>query len=138
MWVNEKTLGTFFLHTDIRYEMWKEGKEAPGIITNEFLEANGYPTLTKIIPDFDPLRQDVRPLTPIKNADGKWELPHEVFELDPALVANNLNIKEVQRVADIKGRLQALDIKSVRALREGDQARIDALEAEAAALRAQL
>ncbi len=34
--------------------------------------------------------------------------------------------------------LAAIDAKSIRALREGDTARIAALEAEAAALRAQL
>ena len=38
----------------------------------------------------------------------------------------------------ILAQLAAIDARSIRALREGDAARIAALEAEAAALRAQL
>lgn len=40
--------------------------------------------------------------------------------------------------ANIIAQLDRIDAKSIRALREGDQVRIDALEAEAAALRLQL
>jgi len=40
--------------------------------------------------------------------------------------------------ADIIRQLEAIDRRSIRALREGGQVRIDALEAEAAALRTQL
>jgi hypothetical protein len=40
--------------------------------------------------------------------------------------------------ANIRAQLSVVDIKSIRALREGDQVRIDDLEAQAATLRAQL
>lgn len=44
----------------------------------------------------------------------------------------------VDRAAEIKSELSAIDLKSIRALREGDTARITALEAEAQALRDEL
>lgn len=42
------------------------------------------------------------------------------------------------RIAAIHAELEALDRKSIRALREGDAARIDDLEAQAEALRVEL
>lgn len=39
---------------------------------------------------------------------------------------------------EIQARLNAIDAKSIRALREGDAARVADLEAQAAALRSQL
>lgn len=43
-----------------------------------------------------------------------------------------------KRTADIKAKLQAIDSKSIRPIREGDAVRVAALEAQAAALREEL
>lgn len=44
----------------------------------------------------------------------------------------------VDRTAEIKAELQAIDAKSIRPIRDGDAARIAGLEAQAAALREEL
>lgn len=137
MWINVNTGGTFALHADIRYECWKSGIELPGILTNEVLEPYGYMPFTQVKPEYDPVTQGISAQPPISN-DGVWEQHFEVFELDPATVANNQEIVEVQRIASVKGQLAALDIKSVRAMREGNHAMLRELELEAIELRAMI
>lgn len=61
--------------------------------------------------------------------------PEEQAELDERRAGN---ISPAERNIQIMLKLEALDKKSIRALREGDQSRIDALEMEAASLRLQL
>ena len=40
MWINEQTLGTFILHTDIRYECYKDNKLMPAILDDAILAVN--------------------------------------------------------------------------------------------------
>lgn len=47
-------------------------------------------------------------------------------------------VPTIDRAAEIKAELAAIDMKSIRALREGDTARISALESQAQALRDEL
>lgn len=117
MWINEQTLGEFVLHADIRYELWKAGKEAPGVLTDEYLAANGYPVLTPVQPPYDPMVERLAPRTGSKNGD-KWEKHFDVIPLDAATIANNQNIKAVQEQSVVLAQLQQIDIKSIRALRE--------------------
>ena len=88
MWINEKTLGEFTLHADIRYELWKEGKEAPAMLTDSYLEGVGYQPITKIYPTYDPIIQYLVP-QPSVLVDGVWTKNFNVQALDPAIVANN-------------------------------------------------
>ena len=64
----------------------------------------------------------------IKTFDGNGNLISEETVEIPAVIHN----------ARIKAQLAELDSKSIRALREGNLVRIDELEDQAAALRAQL
>ena len=64
----------------------------------------------------------------IDNGDGTFSEP-VIEQLAPTIEEQN---------DDIMAQLDAIDRKSIRPLREGDQIRIDALEAEAATLRSQL
>lgn len=88
MWINEQTQGTCILHADIRHELWKAKIEAPGVLTDEYLASVGYPTITKVIPAYNPITQGVTSGAPVQ-VDGQWTLPHTVVALDPAIVANN-------------------------------------------------
>lgn len=88
MWINEKTLGEFTLHADIRYELWKEGKEAPGMLTDAYLASVGYQPITKVYPTYDPIIQYLVP-QPSVLVDGVWTKNFNVQALDPAIVANN-------------------------------------------------
>lgn len=62
----------------------------------------------------------------------------EIAEDSPEAVAWKSSQNVASTNAPIQAQLDALDAKSIRALREGDAARVAALEAQAAALRAQL
>lgn len=152
MWINEKTLGIFILHSDIRYELWKEGKEAPAILEDAWLAANGYPTLTPVKPTFDPITHKAVPLSPEKSSQGEWILPHVLEALDPIIVANNQQAQAIHARSIIEWRLKDIDMRAVRAMRDiqlgnGDivtpnrktprQILAD-LETEATTLRAQL
>lgn len=88
MWINTITLGEFVLHADIRHELWKEGKEAPGVLTDEYLASVGYQVLTLVQPAFDPITQYLAPRTGAL-INGEWEKHFDVIPLDPASVANN-------------------------------------------------
>lgn len=138
MYINEKTLGLFTLHSDIRYECWKENIEIPGVLTDPFLESIGYHLVTEIIPDYDRIEQGIRPLTPIKNSNGVWELAYEVYTLDPAIAANNREYAEISNAQNLKQAILALDIKALRYLREGDTVKLAEVDAKAAELLAQI
>ena len=89
MWINEQTKGTFVLHTDIRYELWKSGQEAPGVLTDEYLATVGYQPITKVPAPYNPITEELISQPPTKNASGQWEIMQVPTPLDPAIVANN-------------------------------------------------
>ena len=62
--------------------------------------------------------------------------PEEEAEFEASRVPKPPTKEEVN--APILAQLSAIDLKSIRALREGDDARVSSLESEAATLRAQL
>jgi hypothetical protein len=96
----------------------------------EFVSATAQPT-------FDSNTRFAREIAPIKT-DGKWLQQWEVVDLDAeTIAAKQAQANEINNNA-IKIQLAAIDARSIRALREGDQTRIAALEAEAATLRSQL
>lgn len=67
--------------------------------------------------------------------------PEEEAEWDARIERNAKAQKDAavaQKRADILAALTAIDIKSIRALREGNQTRIDGLEAQAQTLRDEL
>jgi hypothetical protein len=138
MYINEKTKGTFDLHSDIRYEQWKEGNELPGVLTDEFLASIGYHAVTQVIPTHDWMTHGTSPNAPIKNEAGVWECSHNVIPLDPTIVLNNRNYVEVVRVDKINAKIREIDIRTIRYFREGDTVKLAALDAEIAALEAQL
>lgn len=137
MWINEQTQGVFVLHTDIRYELWKSGQEAPAVLTDEYLASVGYAVVTQVPVPFDWITQKLVAQPPIKGDTG-WTQGFDVVALDPAIIANNQNIIEAQRVSGIKAQLAAGDASVIRAILEGDTVRIDAWKVKAAELRAQL
>jgi len=89
MWINVQTKGTFVLHTDIRYELWKSGQEAPGVLTDEYLATVGYQPITKVPAPYNPVTEELISQPPTQNADGQWEIVQVPAPLDPAIVANN-------------------------------------------------
>ena len=89
MYINELTQGIFVLHTDIRYELWKEGKEVPAILTDEYLASIGYPEIYRVAVPFNIITEKLVDLPPVKNANGQWEIPTTVETLDPGTICNN-------------------------------------------------
>lgn len=63
--------------------------------------------------------------------EAGWLVVDGVFTAPPVIAPTRTR-------ADVLADLQAIDLKSIRALREGFQPRIDELEAQAVALRAEL
>ena len=92
MWINEQTKAVFILHTDIRYELWKSGQEAPGVLTDEYLATVGYQPVTKVQTPYNPVTQELVAQLPTQNAEGKWEILQTKAPLDPAIVANNCHM----------------------------------------------
>jgi hypothetical protein len=70
--------------------------------------------------------------------NGQWQYKWDVGALDAATAAANQAQKVIQANQAIKAQLDDLDLKSIRALREGDLTRIKALEDQAGVLRAQI
>jgi len=142
MWINEQTQGIFILHTDIRYECWKDGKELPGVLDDVILAANGYAVVTEVKPTFDPITQELVRQAPIKGEDGAWTLEYIAIELDPAIITNNRNVAEMQRLYDLERQLALLDMKKIKALTDaillGDTTKLIALEEEAKIIRAEI
>jgi hypothetical protein len=89
-------------------------------------------------PSFDPITQAVRPGTPVLTDKGHWEQTWEVVDLDAEAIAANKAAQAAARKTAILAELASIDTKSIRALREGHRARIDALEEQAQALRTEL
>jgi hypothetical protein len=137
MWINEQTQGVFNLHTDIRYECWKEGKQLPGILTDEILAENGYALVTQVPVPFDWITEKLVARPPVKSNTG-WTQTFDVIPLDAATIANNQNIVEVQRVEGIKAQLAKGNAEIIEAMLEGNQELIDAWKLKAAQLKAQL
>jgi hypothetical protein len=142
MWINEQTQGIFVLHTDIRYECWKDGKELPGVLDDAILAANGYAVVTEVKPTFDPITQELVRQAPIKGEDGAWTLGYIAIELDPAIITNNRNVAEAQRLYDLERQLAFLDMKKIKALTDaillGDTTKLIALEEEAKIIRTEI
>ena len=137
MWINEQTLGTFVLHTDIRYECWKKGIELPAILTDEVLAENGYAVVNRIYADFDEITQKLQPKTPVKTDSG-WVVEYEAVGLDPAIIENNRAYEEVKRKLKIIDQLNAGDVKVIRYILDNDTAKIEEWKLKAAELRSQL
>lgn len=137
MWINEQTQGVFKLHSDIRYECWKDGKELPGILTDEILADNGYAVINQIVPSFDWITQKLVEQAPVKGDNG-WTQSFNVVELDSTTIANNQNIVEVQRVSMINAQIAAGDLAIVSAILENNISDIDAWKTKRAELKAQL
>ena len=107
MWINTTTLGEFVLHSDIRYELWKENQEAPAVLTDEYLASVGYAVLTPVYPTFDPITQRLAPRTGALE-NGVWVKHFDVIPLGPEQVDINQQI-EAERVAQIiPNKIQAL------------------------------
>jgi len=138
MYINENTHGTFALHSDIRYECWKENKELPGILTDEVLAANGYHLVTQIPIDYDRITQKLVPLAIIKNESGTWEQRYRVDELDEITIANNRNQNKVERISNINGIILDGNINIISAVLENDTTAIDAWKAKVVELQSQI
>lgn len=138
MYINENTRGTFILHTDIRYECWKENKELPGILTDEVLAANGYYPVVDIPTEHDRITQKLVPLEVIKNESGVWEQRYRVDTLDDAIIANNRNIANIQRIEEIKNTINLGNLEIINAMLENDTAAIEAWKIKVAQLRSLL
>jgi len=94
MWVNPITKQVFKLHSDIRFELYEQGKQLPAILNDEILAANGYPKLTQIIPAYDPITHGVFAHEPELNAEGQWIEQWEVVMLPPEAIAANRAMAE--------------------------------------------
>jgi hypothetical protein len=137
MWINEQTLGTFVLHTDIRYECWKQKIELPAILTDEVLAQNGYAVVNQIYADFDEITQKLQPKAPVKTDSG-WVVEYEAIGLDPTIIENNRAYAEVKRKLQIIDQLNAGDIKVIRYILDNNTAKIEEWKLKAAELRSQL
>ena len=89
-------------------------------------------------PTFDPITQTVREIAPVLTDKGHWEQQWEVVDLDAETLAANQAATNAARKQAILAELQTIDLKSIRALREGYQPKIDELDAQAVALRTEL
>jgi hypothetical protein len=89
-------------------------------------------------PAYDPITQAVRETTPVLTDKGHWEQQWEVIDLDAETVAANQAQVNAARKQAVLSELASIDLKSIRALREGYQPKIDELEAQAQNLRAEL
>ena len=138
MYINENTLGTFILHSDIRYECWKEGKELPGVLTDEFLAEIGYHLVAKKPTEFNPITQQLVSLEITKNEDGVWEQRYRVDELDAATIANNQNIAKVEKVSAIETTINNGNMKIISSILENDTAAIEAWKIKVIELKTQI
>jgi hypothetical protein len=104
-----------------------------------FVPPDGYVVLFAAPqPACDPITQVVRQGTPVLTDKGHWEQTWEVVDLDANTIAANKAAQAAARKTAILAELASIDTKSIRALREGHRARIDALEEQAQALRTEL
>jgi hypothetical protein len=104
-----------------------------------FVAPEGYAVLFAAPqPSFDPITQAVRQGDPVLTDKGHWEQTWTVVDLDADAIAANKAAQAAARKTAILAELASIDTKSIRALREGHRARIDALEEQAQALRQEL
>ena len=104
-----------------------------------FVPPEGYEVLfASPQPTHAPITQAVRETTPVLTDKGHWEQTWEVVDLDAEAVAANQAQANAARKQAILAELASIDLKSIRALREGYQPKIDELDAQAAALRAEM
>lgn len=95
-------------------------------------------------PAHDPLTQYARELPPILTAKGHWEQQWEILELDAETIAAKQAETATEAKLKVRDDLLALDLKSIRALREYVATQVDAPkfvkdhEAMAIELRSQL
>jgi hypothetical protein len=105
----------------------------------QFTPPDGYAVLFAAPqPSFDPITQSVRQGKPVLTDKGHWEQTWEVVDLDAEAIAANKAAQAAARKTAILAELETIDLKSIRALRENYQPRIDELEAQAKALRTEL
>lgn len=138
MWINEQTKGVFVLHTDIRYECWKDGKELPGVLDDATLAANGYAIVTQVEPTYDPVTQGLVAQAPIKSEDGAWTIGYNVFALDPAIIENNKAVIENNRVRSIEEKIRRGNQDIISAIIQNDTLKIDDWKIKLAELQAKL
>ena len=81
--------------------------------------------------------QSVHQAAPVQDALGNWVTGWAVTDWTEEQIATHEGAKAAGINVMILNQLVAIDAKSIRALREGDTARIAALEAEAVVLRGQ-
>jgi len=137
MWINEKTLGIFTLHTDVRYECWKDGKELPAILDDAILSGLGYSLVTPVATQHDPMTQSLQARSPRKT-DAGWIQEFDVVELDPAIIANKKNIVKVQAIGALQGRINWGNTQAMSAVLLNETAQVEAWKVELADLQAQL
>ena len=89
-------------------------------------------------PAHDPITQSVREIAPVIAATGNYEQRWQIVALDAATIAANQARVVEQNNTRLKAEIAVLDLKRVRPLAEGDAAFLSVLNAQVAALRAQL
>ena len=137
MWINEKTLGVFILHSDIRYECWKEGITLPGVLDDEILSQNGYALLTQNKPSFDSVTHKLTPRSPVKTDNG-WFQDFDVVELDPTTVLNNRNQKAVELLNSLEGKIHYGNIKAIQYLIDNDTDKLNEWKAQVIEIKNQI
>ena len=134
MYINEATLGTFILHADIRYELWKNGEEAPGVLTPEYLDSKGYKLVTVVPQEYNRVTEKLVAQPPAKNANGQWEIQQIVVPEEPAMVANHCTGYAITKMTpEITAILQPMDYYD-RVVAEVEKRRIEQLWASASGL----
>ena len=137
MYFKPATQTAFTSHSEIRTA--HPDVSFPLVMTDDTLEAHGIHAVTTAPqPAHDPITQAVRETAPVLTDKGHWEQQWEVVALDAdAIAANQATVRAARKTA-ILAELATIDLKSIRALREGYQPKIDELDAQAAALRAEM
>lgn len=128
MWINVTTGAVCKLHSDIRKD--KPETSFPAVITDEVIAEAGYEPITPTAADFDAATHEAIETSPAK-VGGAWVQQWEIVELSD----EKRSAKVAELNAPIYAAMEALDAKSIRPLREGDQIRIAAIEAQIADLR---
>jgi len=128
MWINVTTGAVCKLHSDIRKD--KPDTSFPAVITDEVLAEAGYEPITPTTADFDAATHEAIEASPVK-VDGAWVQQWVIVKLSD----EERSAKAAELNAPIYAAMEELDAKSIRPLREGDQVRITAIEAQIADLR---
>ena len=94
--------------------------------------------ITEVFPTYDKITQGLTSQAPVKGEDGKWTLGYSVVELDPAIVTNNRNAAELERIAVINMKIFVGNQEAITAMLQNDTAKLDAWKIKLAELQAQL